>query len=304
MLLWRKGMNRIILLGILVFLCSLVSIFSSGRKSLEALNDEFEDPNLMDQWTRVELAEGYPDRMGEWDINETMESCLYIKPLEGMWYRGYQGTYLYKEIKGDFAVTTRLMIQGAVEDFPDRELHNWQIAGVMLRVAPNLNLPPDEREENWVFNTYGLGIGRKYLIDIGTVKESLYSCYPHTGVAGWVDLRIVRVGEKVIFLSKNDGEDWVLREAIFREDFPHKLQVGLMTNSSGFNYPFYGLVDMDEYSFDQYNRQQITAPQSPDLRAYFDYIHFMSVQIREEELESIWLDRDALLQRILESTGD
>jgi hypothetical protein len=45
-------------------------------------------------------------------VNKTKPGSLFIEPQSGAWWAGFHGGYLFKEITGDFAVTTRLKVTG------------------------------------------------------------------------------------------------------------------------------------------------------------------------------------------------
>lgn len=51
----------------------------------------------------------------------------------------------------------------------------------MVRKPPQQAETQEDKLENWVFNAYGSGIIRKYLLDIGENKDNSYACYPYTG---------------------------------------------------------------------------------------------------------------------------
>jgi hypothetical protein len=84
-----------------------------------------------------------------------------------------------------------------------------------------------------------------------------------------VELRLVRLGETFLLLSRLPGERWRVRERVLRRDLPPALQVGVTAYSDGTSAPP-GLADPMAYN---------TAPAAerasygrPDLRAEVDYV--------------------------------
>lgn len=277
-------------LSVLIVTC----VYSKNNKPINHLSDDFDDALSLEAWTNLSLKEGYPNKINIVDINKTKKRHLYIKPKESIWFEGYHGTFLYKEVSGDFVVSTKLSVSGVLEDFPDYPKKTWQIAGILVREPIDVSVNKNKREENWVFNTYGSGIGRKHLIDIGTNQDNIYTCYPFTGKDGSIELRIVRIDEYIITLSKNQRENWVLRKIIKRTDFSQTLQVGIMTNSSGYHYPFAGNLKKD-FSYFDYNSQLIDIDNKPDLQVYIDYVYYKRPSIDKKQLTDIIGDGNKIL---------
>ena len=162
----------------------------------------------------------------------------------------------------------------------------------MARIPQDLSIPIDERKENWIFNTYGSGFMRKYLIDIGLNIENSFSCFPYGGNLGWTELCIVRIDNNFITLSRSEGEEWRLRPIFTKPEFPAILQVGLITCSS--TYPNL----KSTYSYEEYNTKKIKYKVKPDLSAVFEYAKFMRPSIDKEKFEEIKNDRDKLIAEL------
>src|SRR5437762_2744931 len=75
---------------------------------LAALNDEFNDPATLKDWTDL-----YPARHDVLDINNSAAGQLTAIPVAmnyNTWYSDNVGVYLYKTVTGDFVVETAVRV--------------------------------------------------------------------------------------------------------------------------------------------------------------------------------------------------
>ncbi len=270
----------------------LLGVSCNTIGGLQSLNDEFNNPASISNWKFLDKTEMHPSKKPAVSINRNGNEQLEIVPGESLWWEGYHGTYMYKEISGDFVVSTKMTVNGRNREFPAYPNVTWQVGGILVRAPVDANEDPEQRMENWVFNTYGAGISRKYLIDIGTNNNNAYTCYPYTGRKGWIDLKIIRVGYYIVAMARAEGDGWVVYERLLRKDFPKMLQVGIMTNSSGDNYPFINLKT--KYKYAEYNLSAVEFENQPDLIARFDYIRFNRPRMSIKQFEQIY-DNDKML---------
>ena len=113
-------------------------------------SDEFDSKTSLTSWSRFETANGWPDHLRRLDV---VEGMLEIEPWTSGWYAEFHAPFLYREISGDFLVTTRIAANGLATEVPTSA---WSLAGLMVR-EPRRVAPADwqPRAENWLFLTTG-----------------------------------------------------------------------------------------------------------------------------------------------------
>ncbi len=208
-------MKRILLL----LLCSLPLL----AQDLAPLSDDFSTPESLKNWTRFDAAEGWPDMTKRTAVTG---GNLLIEPWTSGWYAEFHAPFLYKEISGPFSVTARLRIRGREGELPSEP---WSLAGLMVREPrPGSGRKWEPRGENWLFLTTGIAFETgKPVFETKTTVNSRSNLKLAPARAGWVELRIVRVGPSFILLSRYEGEKWQVRERFFRTDLTRTVQVGL-----------------------------------------------------------------------------
>lgn len=260
--------------------CTTVSIFAliaaanAAAGGLSALSDEFDDPSTIANWQRHYAADGWQDQAVVADIDQTSPGDLYIEPEVSTWYQDYRGVYFFKEVTGDFVVTTRVNVTGLTTPVPTR---SFSLAGLMVRrprdVDPSSWTPGGE---NWLFITTGAGNppGSPQIETKDTI-DSHSELILTPSVTGWVRLRIERRGSTFNLYRRFPGEPWVLQRVIERDDMPDTLQVGLHA------YTDWG--DVSGYPGGAYEFNSTIVPSPPghrDLVARFDWIRFQRPPIR------------------------
>jgi Protein of unknown function (DUF1349) len=244
---------------------------ASANDDLSALSDEFSDTANLASWKNPSAVEGWPSQIQKLVVNATSPGALYLVPYTSTWFEDYHGVFLYKEVTGDFMVTTRIKAIGKHSAVP---ISAFSLTGVMAR-APRDGLTVatwTPGRENWVFITTGVGhaVEGTPQIETKTTVNSVSDLRLIPSVTDWLDLRIVRVGQTFVMLYRLPGESWTLSRCFDRPDLPQRLQVGLnaYTDWEPINSQFYN----NEGAF---NRTLLTGPQThPDLIVRDDYIRF------------------------------
>lgn len=251
---------------IALFLLSL-SVTLAQTSDLSSLNDEFDDATTLGRWQRHDVVEGWPSQWKALDVDTTSDGHLYLEPYSSAWYAGMRAPFLFKEVTGDFVVTARLLASGRSGAVPTA---GWSLMGLMVR-QPRPNVTPatwDAYGENWVFLTVGTAddVGRPQVEDKST-SGGASRLRTSPGKAGWVELRIARVGPAVILLRRFDGEAWVVHRRFDRSALPETLQVGVnaYTDSDSLGGPIKNYLE--------YNRAVFKNGQ-PDLVGRVDWIRF------------------------------
>jgi len=247
------------------------SASASAHDDLSALSDEFNDAASLAAWKNLSTIEGWPSQIEKMDVNVTSPGVLYLVPYTSTWFEDYNGVFIYKEVTGDFMVTTHIRANGKHSAVPTSA---FSLSGIMAR-APREGLTPTgwtPGHENWVFITAGVGhaAGGAPQIETKTTVNSVSDLRLIPSSTDWLDLRVVRIGRTFVMLYRLPGESWTLSRCFDRPDLPQRLQVGLnaYTDWEPINSQFHN----NEGAF---NRTLLKGPQThPDLIVRDDYIRF------------------------------
>jgi len=243
-------------------------IAKGSQPDLTSLSDEFTDANALKQWKRFSEAEGRPNRIAQADVRD---GHLSIIPSSGAWWAGYHGAYLFKEIEGDFVLTTRLKVTGKGGGEPSGI---WTISGLLVRA-------PAERQENWVYLMTGRGPAEARVVDSKSTVNGINLWDITPAQAGWYELRIARLGPLFLEMCRPDGGDWTLRKRIVRTDLPARLQAGINVTSD--------FKLSSSMPAAKYNAELFPGRSNSDSLTLFDYVRFQP----PPQIES-WAGRDWL----------
>ncbi|WP_027482980.1 hypothetical protein [Deinococcus pimensis] len=233
---------------------------------LTALDDEFDDATSLARWQRHDVVEGWPSQWKALDVNTTSPGHLYVEPYSSAWFAGMRAPYLFKEVTGDFVVTARVLASGRATPVPTA---GWSLLGLMIR-QPRPSVTPDtwsSSGENWVFLTVGTAddVGAPQIEDKSTTNGAS-SLRTRPGRAGWVELRVARIGRSVLLLRRFDGEGWAVHRRLDRPNLGVTLQVGVNAYTDNDSL---GVVN-DALA---YNRTVVTQGR-PDLVGRVDWVRF------------------------------
>jgi hypothetical protein len=230
---------------------------------LAALSDEFDHESTLKNWSTLTTAEGWTDRVEKADVNETSPGRLYVVPKSGAWWAGYHGVYFFKEVRGDFVLTTRVNVTGRKGGEPSKI---WTISGLLVRAPTDAKIPRDRRKENWVYVMTGRGPAAERVIDAKSTLDGNNAWDITPAHAGWYDLRIARLGPLFLALCRPDGGDWVVRKRIVRDDLPETLQAGINITSD-----FDVSASMPSA---KYNAELFPGRSNPDSATRFEFVRF------------------------------
>ena len=247
---------------------------SSAAADLGALSDEFTDASTLSRWRWFHEAEGWPSHVRRADVGRTRAGHLYVEPHTSGWYAEFHGPFLFKAVDGDFDVRARVHVGPVLEEGGTPEAvppgQAWSLAGVMVREARRVTSATWEpRGENWLFLTTGIAepLGRPVLESKTTVNgRSALKLRP--GRAGWVELRVVRLGPTFLLLYRYDDGAWVLHERFHRPDLPRTLQVGLNAYTDWNTAQDAGLTDPLTFN------TTVMTQGKPDLGLLVDWVRF------------------------------
>ncbi|GEM48319.1 DUF1349 domain-containing protein [Deinococcus cellulosilyticus] len=270
---------------------------------LSVLNDEFNRADSLVQWQRHDVVEGWPSQWKALDIHTTSPGHLYIEPLTSGWYAGYRAPFLFKEVTGDFVVTTRLKVEGRGGGVPQRM---YSLMGLMAR-EPHPEVTPEtwkEEEENWVFLTTGTTepAGQPHW-EVKTTVQGHSTLQVAQAPTGWVEVALLRKGAAFLFLQRQDGGTWTVHQRYLRPDLPATLQVGIIaytdynTLRNVMGPPHTRRTDPRVYNNRVYEG-------TPDLKGWVDWVHFKRPQVSSDAMNLDWSDpalvSDAKVMQLLE----
>ncbi|GLC25723.1 hypothetical protein [Roseisolibacter agri] len=248
----------------------------STARDLDALSDEFTDSTTFAgpqaRWRWFHAQNGWPSMLRRMAGGAAADGHLYLEPALSGWFADYHAPLLYQTVTGDFDVTARVRAAsaGSADSVP-RAL--WSLVGVMAR-APRAVIPDawTPRGENWLFVTTGTGEAPGVpVIETKSTVNSGSNLKLRPARAGWHELRIVRVRETFLLLSRAEGEGWRVRERVLRRDLPFTMQVGLVAYSDGTSAPPEYRDPLAHNIADPATRARLGAP---DLGAHVDWVRF------------------------------
>lgn len=262
---------------------------SVSNHALATLNDEFSDATSLHSWQRHDVAEGWPSQWKVLDINTTSSGHLYIEPLTSGWFAGYRAPFLFKEVSGNFVVTTRMKVEGRNGGVPQRM---YSLMGLMAR-QPHPGITPEtwkESGENWIFLTTGTTepAGLSHW-EVKTTVQGNSVLRISEAPTGWVEIALIRVGAAFVFLQRPEGGTWTVHQRYLRPDLGETVQVGINaytdydTLQSIMGPPRSRRTDPRVYNSRVYEG-------SPDLRGWVDWVHFQRPQGANGSLSLDWSD--------------
>jgi hypothetical protein len=215
----------------------------SGVVGIAALNDEFDDPATLSNWTLRDVAEGTPAQYGTLDVDTTRTDHLVIVPSQtARWLHAQTGIFLYKMVTGDFIMHVRLRAVQAADPTMEPTLM-FNAGGILARdpASPTTS-------ENWVLMTMGYqasGVGTR---DASTNNANTNISSVRASTIADGEVVICRIGPNfyTYYNTPNKGA-WTWTDWFVRNNMPQTLQVGIAVDADG---------------------------AQPHLRAEFDWIRF------------------------------
>ncbi|MCA9627394.1 MAG: hypothetical protein KC766_07000 [Myxococcales bacterium] len=231
----------------------------SGGGCPTGLDDEFDDPCTLDQWT----AENFASSAASYDIGTTEPGFLTISfsastPDQTAWYAGHVGPILRKRVSGDFWVMAEVHAQ-RVDDANSAPTGSYNSAALLVRdvATPGHWLMHSLGHHGGNSNGPGAGLpggcpNQGEFVGVGseakiTVNQASTLCLnPSTAFRG--RLAICRVGSHFHMLRKLEGEaGWTETNSFSHPQIGAAMDVGPVAN--GWGVP-------------------------PDVSSRFDWIHF------------------------------
>jgi hypothetical protein len=244
----------------------LPASFQPEDGNVTSLGDEFDNPANLKRWKNLSEAEGWPDRIETIAVNQDGAGHLRLAPASGAWWGGYHGVFLYKEVKGDFVLTTRLKVTGRTGGEP---ANIWTLSGLLLRCPADLRLPREQRKENWIYVMTGRGPAQARVVDAKSTVDGANAWDITPAQPGWHELRFVRLGSLFVGMCRPDGGDWIVRKRIVREDLPETIQAGINATSD---------FDLSaSMPAPKYNAELFPGRSKADSITLYDYVRFSRI---------------------------
>jgi len=253
------------------------------------LSDSFDDPSTLANWQRVYQVEQWPeDQLETWDIDFSQPGHMTMMPYASSWYEDLRGVLAFKEVGGDFVVSTRFRITNRAGTWAPGELYS--LGGIFIRAPRNITpLTWTAGGENYIFLSAGAANDPgwfqhevKTTVDSNSVLDITYVCTnqpnnvcPNIPTFELIGARLE--GEHFILMRRTPEGEWVIHRRYHRNDLPATLQVGLTT------YTDWETVDALYWPEDQFGHNNtVITTGNPDLIAEFDEITYRRPQIPAE----------------------
>lgn len=281
--------------------CLITGIIYGQKEELNKLSDEFSDKNTLSSWRFFHETEKFPNKIKEVNVNQSQPGCLYLEPVACGWYADYQAPFMYKELSGDFDVRTRIKVSGKSSDNSSQA---WSLAGLMVR-KPKLTTQVTWQpgQENWLFLTTGLMEDvRQPAFETKSTMNSRSNLRFHPAKGGWVELRIIHIGDDFLLLSRYENEKWEILRGFQRPDLSDSLQVGLNAYTGWNVLPASYKQDVRKYN------ETLPENVEGDLIVLSDYIRFGRSVVTKEDLKAAGIvsitDPGQNQQQLLSLLGD
>lgn len=293
----------------------------SGTNDLGHLSDEFDDAASQASWQRVNEVENWnADQLHTYDIDQTQAGRMVMAPHTVVWYENWRGPMAFKEVTGDFVITTQVHItdRDDVGGSDDDDIPNdaqYSLGGVMIRTPRAINDPAVDWQpgsmaddgtnngENYVFLSLGHGTNGQFTFEVKTTRNSNSQLELTPTAGNTATLQLARIGNSVIAMLREPGQDWVVHRRYTRADMPETMQVGIVSytdwsKASDFD-PFVHNSNVLTEGVDDPTPDESF---NPDLMAGYDYARYSRPQL-PAELEGVDLVNEATEQQLLSFLG-
>lgn len=230
---------------------------------LKGLSTQFNSEKSLQKWQQFSVDGWVP----KWESPKVENGQLVLQPKSSGWFEDNYAGHLYREVEGDFIVTTKIKVKGIKGSLPQR---SFSLAGLFIRAPRTFTKDTwTPKGENWLFFSVGTAwpAGKPHF-EIKSTYNSLSTLKISDAELGWTRLRIARSGELFTLLYQKEGsQEWEVLDQFIRPDMPNKLNVGLTAYSD------WDSMAPDYPNYKKYNEQGVKN-QNADLIAYVESIDF------------------------------
>ena len=236
---------------------------ANATDDLTILSADFSDPAALSAW-REHAPEGF---VPKWLTPRIEYGHLVLQPFASGWLEDHQAGHLFKEVTGDFIVTTRIRSIGTHSELPHTE---FSLSGLFVRVPLEVSAATwVPNKENWLFFAVGTASpAGEPQYEINTTTNSLSTLKIVPSQTGWVELRLARISEVFTLLDRpEERTEWRVVDQLIRPDLPTTLNVGLTA------YADYASVLPTYPDYRAYNERGVGEGRA-DLLAEIDWVRF------------------------------
>jgi hypothetical protein len=234
---------------------------------LVGLSDEFSSPATLSDFRRIYQVEGWgANQLELLDVNASSPGRLVMMPYASSWYQDWRGVLMFKNVTGDFVVTTDVEPTG--RSGAGAPNVGFSLAGIMVRTPrgfTNALTQWTTGGENYIFLSLGAATSPgSYQFEVKTTVDSASTLNVSSGI-GRAAIQVARIGAALITLRSDSGGNWVVHRRYSRPDMPAGLQAGLTC------YTDWQTVSQVAPFI---HNQTVITNGSPDLVARFDYLRY------------------------------
>lgn len=278
----RSGLRIRLLRSLLIALAILPCV--RGEDDLVPLSDEFNHGPTIANWQRIYQVEGWGnDVLAQLDIDTTRPGRLFMRPYSSSWYAEWRGELMFKEVSGDFVVTTE--VEPTRQSGAGAPQSSYSLAGIMVRTPRAMTSPAQWTAggQNYIFLSLGAASQPgSYQYEVKTTRNSESVLNITDGAPPRAGIQVARLGPHLITLRRAQGGAWQVHRRYARPDMPSRLQAGLTVYT---DWPL-----CERVGFANQNTRVLTngaplaaggvvAGANPDLLAAFDYVRFRRPQV-------------------------
>lgn len=236
-------------------------VSAGADKDIAQLSDEFDNPKTKPSWKHVFQQEGWnANQLERFDINATQPGWMFMMPYTSTWYKDYRGVLAFKDISGDFVMTTRLRVNRRGGEGPPRA--QFSLAGIMVR-QPHQKWAPGQ--ENYVFLSIGSADNPgNYQFEVKTTINSDSQLRISPTGSGEAILQAARIGSYLILL-KNENGVWSVHQRYHHPALSGPVQAGLTCYT---DWPNASKLGPQEHN------DTVIRNGSPDLVVVYDYVRY------------------------------
>lgn len=263
---WRR-------LSLLAFACTLSSQSLLASDPLLPLSDEFNNSSTLSSWQLLSDVEGWnANQLQTWSINDSHKGRMLMIPHTSVWYNDWRGILAFKNITGDFVITTS--VESTNRAGTAAPSSQYSLAGIMIRTPRAIASPADWSAggENYIFLSLGSAANPgTYQFEVKTTVNSNSTLqYENTGGINRSIIQVARIGSHFILLRQLEGGSWSVHRRYHRPDMPQTLQTGLTCYT---DWP-----TSSSYTPFIHNQTVITEG-NPDLMAAFEYVRYATPSV-------------------------
>ncbi len=269
---------------ILLILVLISTIYCTAQ--IQLLNDEFDDASTLSNWLNIDDVEGWnADHLEDYNINTSQTGKLMMLPYTSSWYQDYRGSILFKELTGDFILTTEATATNRAGN--GNPSSSYSLAGLMIRTPRSFTNGAagwTPYGENFIFLATGHATGSSanaHLEVKTTVSGSSNLAITPIPSPTNVRIRIARIGEYVICLYQLPGGSWIVHRRFDRSDFPNTMQIGFVTYTDWPKVSSYTPIFHNSNVLNANLNPDPTAgvPFTPDIIGGFEFARFDEVNL-------------------------